>query len=84
MPECFSADRLHAVINIMIQELSPLHHHLTELRVQLHTGIRQQTHGHQPGVWHLVTMVESVRIVTHGSVETILIVRRQETSERSE
>ena len=65
------------MINIMIQELPPLHQHMTHHWIFFITFTCDNSCRHQSRIWFPEAIVESVRIVSDGSIEAILILRGQ-------
>ena len=69
----------------MVQELTPLHHHLAQVRVRGESTSRgYKSPRHKPGIGLLEASIESVSICTDRSVKPILVNRRQNPSERGQ
>jgi hypothetical protein len=63
-PECLPAHRLQRVVQVVVQELAPLHHHVGQLGVGGYGGGGDEAARDLPGTGFAIPVVQSLRIIT--------------------
>ena len=75
--EATRAQAAHGEVQIVVQELPPLHQHVRILRVVAHATRRHQSSGHESGVRHRVGLRPANR-----RVEAVLVNRTEQAAKR--
>ena len=80
----FTANGLHGVIHVMIQELTPLHHHVTDLVVLAYGFTTDDGTGYLAGAGQWVAIVKLLRVPSYWRVKPVFVPCGQESFEGSQ